>query len=594
MSNIAEFILKLVDQMSPALRAAAATSGTSTSAIAKGLSFATGASRTMASSLQDLKTKLEQVNQTRLTTRFASQFREASREARQLESQIERMENRGKRGGGGGGGGLVGSFVKGNLIAGAITEGLGMAKDMAIDVYRTTLRNSSLETAINSTTGGQGREAIARTSAIAEKYGLNYEASLEGVKTLTGGLKGMNMTLAEQMRIFEGVSTGMAAMKLDAEASKGAMLALGQMASKGTVSAEELRGQLGERIPGAFSIAAKAMGVTEAKLGDMMKAGDVAAKDFLPRFAEEMRKTFGADALAAANGPAAAQERFNNALYKSKVVIGETLMPMITPIMETFTQLATQVVPYIQEGIRWIGDQVRELLNPTGKWAAYVDIVKNHFRHVWETAKSLFKNVWDIVGGLIEWIRKSELMQDIAWGIGKAFEAVMWIVRKVGDILKWIWDTIIKPILDGVEWIYKNLKGLFSGIATNGEIIVRHVDDKTKPAQQAYTAVIGGSLMKMSLGSKLAGKTAAAASNGRGGGMLTATSSNDKLDKIGKEKSEAVNGGGQRPIIINIAKQVGIETVNTGTVKESITDMRQAIMEEMRRTIYAIGSTEAA
>ena len=44
------------------------------------------------------------------------------------------------------------------------------------------------------------------------------------------------------------------------------MLALAQMASKGTVQAEELRGQLGERLPGAFKIAAAAMGVTQAEL----------------------------------------------------------------------------------------------------------------------------------------------------------------------------------------------------------------------------------------------------------------------------------------------------------------------------------------
>jgi hypothetical protein len=65
------------------------------------------------------------------------------------------------------------------------------------------------------------------------------------------------------------------------------------MISKGTVSAEELRGQLGERLPGAFNLAAKAMGVTTAELGKMLENGEIMAGDLLPKLALELNKTFG-------------------------------------------------------------------------------------------------------------------------------------------------------------------------------------------------------------------------------------------------------------------------------------------------------------
>src|SRR5690606_22603244 len=54
-----------------------------------------------------------------------------------------------------------------------------------------------------------------------------------------------------------------------------------------TVQAEELRGQLGERIPGAFATAARAMKVTEVELNAMLKRGEVLAVDLLPRMAAE-------------------------------------------------------------------------------------------------------------------------------------------------------------------------------------------------------------------------------------------------------------------------------------------------------------------
>ena len=41
-------------------------------------------------------------------------------------------------------------------------------------------------------------------------------------------------------------------MGLSADQTSGVLLALQQMISKGTVQAEELRGQLGERLPGAL------------------------------------------------------------------------------------------------------------------------------------------------------------------------------------------------------------------------------------------------------------------------------------------------------------------------------------------------------
>jgi tape measure domain-containing protein len=62
------------------------------------------------------------------------------------------------------------------------------------------------------------------------------------------------------------------------------LLAFQQMISKGTVSSEELRRQLGERLPGAVSVAARALNVTGEELSNMLKKGDVITTDFLPKF----------------------------------------------------------------------------------------------------------------------------------------------------------------------------------------------------------------------------------------------------------------------------------------------------------------------
>lgn len=573
------FVLKLQDLLTPGLRQAANVSNTSAAQIESRFEKISRSGRKMSASVNELRDRLDSVNKVRFGTTIEREFNIATRAANRLEKEIERLENKGK----GGGGGMFGNIVKGNLVASAIQRGFGMVQNGFGDVYSTALSNSSLTTAINSTTGGQGKQAVAETSRISSKYGLNYQASLEGVKTLTGGLKSMNLPLEEQMRIFEGVSTGIAAMKLSADESKGAMLALGQMASKGTVSAEELRGQLGERIPGAFGIAAKAMRVTEAELGKMLQKGEIAAKDFLPRFATEMQKTFGADALAAAKGPQAIQERFNNALYNLKVTIGEGILPLITPLLEKLTVIATSVLPWIQTTMQSIAGFFSGTSESSSKWAGYLEPIKTVLNVIWVTVKSLAANIYNVIGGVIEWASKSEILKDVAWGIGKAFEGVGWLIRQIGDAIEWMWKNTIKPILDAAEWVYSKVKGVFGG-KTTVEVVAAQAP--VVPMRNVYEDAMRADDTKRQ---RPVWEAAMLADDKRrkAGGSTSLTGEM----KDAKAKSESINNGGQRSIVINIGKQIEkLEQHIIGGGKEAADEIEIAVRETMRRVVYSINA----
>lgn len=589
MSNALTFILKLQDMLTPSMRQAAAMSNTSAAKIEGEFAKISAGGKKMGASVNELHARLDAINKVRFSTTLEKEFNVATKAAQKLENQIAKLDNKGSKGAGVGS--MLGGFVKGNLIAGAITQGVGMLKDFAGDVNATSLKSSSLSTAINSTTGGQGAAAVSQTDAIANKYGLNYEASLEGVKTLTGGLKSMNMPLAEQMKIFEGVSTGISAMKLGAEEGKGAMLALGQMASKGVVSAEELRGQLGERIPGAFGIAAKAMNVTEAELGKMMQKGEIASKDFLPKFAAEMQKTFGADALAAANGPAAVQERFTNAMFKMKASIGEGLMPVITPVVEKLTALAVEVLPYIQQGIQFVIDLFSDINNGTSEWSVYIDVIRTHFGNLWTTIKSLGANIWNIVSGIAEWFKKSEMMQDLAFGIGKVFGVVLTVIRGIGDTIQWIWNNIIKPILDAIEWVYSKTKALFGGgksevvITDNTKSVLPYNDHAQM--QLNPTNILGAPVLK-NVPYTIPGVPVNPVN---ANGVQSPKTPADVLGGGGKDakgKSESINSGGQRSIIVNIAKQIEKLEVHVLDAKGGADEIESMVREAMRRVMYSI------
>jgi tape measure domain-containing protein len=87
----------------------------------------------------------------------------------------------------------------------------------------------------------------------------------------------------------------------------------GKIVTHNTIQSEELRGQLSERLPGAFNIMAASMGVTTAQLGVMLKNGEVLAAEVLPKFADQLLITYGADKVDAIDSLTAAQNRLSNA-----------------------------------------------------------------------------------------------------------------------------------------------------------------------------------------------------------------------------------------------------------------------------------------
>lgn len=167
-----------------------------------------------------------------------------------------------------------------------------------------------------------GRET-AFVSAEADRLGLVLTDTAQSYAKLAAASRGTSLAGQETREIFSAVAETGSVLGLRADEMQGALNAVQQMMSKGTVQAEELRGQLGERIPGAFQIAARAMGVTTAELGKMLEGGKVMAADLLPKLADELRKTFGPGLVNAVNSAQANLNRLRNAVDQVKGAVGE-------------------------------------------------------------------------------------------------------------------------------------------------------------------------------------------------------------------------------------------------------------------------------
>lgn len=186
---------------------------------------------------------------------------------------------------------------------------------------------------------------IAYVHNLVREFGLDLLVTSNSWVKFSAAARGGALAGQAAKDIFEAVTKASAALRMSSSETEGALLAVQQMMSKGNVQAEELRGQLSERLPGAFAIAARSMGITEKELNKLLETGQVLASDFLPKFAAELTKTLGDAPQRAAEGTQAAMNRLSSAWTELKQETSQVTGPStaVTTLTTLFDNLAQSV-----------------------------------------------------------------------------------------------------------------------------------------------------------------------------------------------------------------------------------------------------------
>jgi tape measure domain-containing protein len=182
----------------------------------------------------------------------------------------------------------------------------------------------SLERTLTQLTGSGEAAAteIDYLRAASERMGLNVQDASRAYVSLTASAKGTALEGQATRDIFEAVAGAMSKLGKSSADTEGALQAVSQMMSKGTVSMEEMRQQLGERLPGAMQATATELGVTVGELGTMIESGQVLAADVLPAMAQGLEKMYGT--AGQAEGSVAAWNRLKNAINDTFLFVGDS------------------------------------------------------------------------------------------------------------------------------------------------------------------------------------------------------------------------------------------------------------------------------
>jgi len=312
----------------------------------------------------------------------SKEFKEATAEAKRLDAQLEKLEGRkparGARlrgaaqtvgaiaaGGVFGGpegalgaaiGGIAGGGPAGAAVGAAIGAQVGQLRQAAGATAEYAANLSKLRIAFLGVTTSQEeyQQGLVFIQQTTKDFAIPQEVVTRQFTKLQASVQGAGGNLEDTKTAFNGIVAAVRATGGSLSDVDAALTATAQVFSKGKVSAEELRQQIGERLPGAFTLFADSMGKTPQELDKALEKGEVSLQDF-QKFAEAIFKRYGENAKAIASGPESAGDRLKVVLEELSENIGTLLAPIGSAFQTVFAEIAKAINIAIKALNRFLG-----------------------------------------------------------------------------------------------------------------------------------------------------------------------------------------------------------------------------------------------
>jgi tape measure domain-containing protein len=320
-------------------------------------------------SLASYETKLKLLKkEARLISPDSTRWKDLTKEILQAERGIERINKRQRLGptggqrlgaaggaflyggglGGGAGsalggiagglaGGVPGAFAGAGLgqLADNIGQALGATASYTaeIDKQRIALKNVTKDVA-------EYKNALAFIDRTSRDLAIPQDVLNKQFTQLSASVIGAGGDINLAQEAFIGIAAGIRGTGGSLADMEGALRATAQVFSKGKVSAEELRQQIGERLPGAFTLFAKSMGKTPQELDKMLEQGQVTLNDFMS-FVRTLSSEYGASASEIAASSQAAGDRLATTMSRMREAVGRELQPLGAQFQEILANAVT-------------------------------------------------------------------------------------------------------------------------------------------------------------------------------------------------------------------------------------------------------------
>jgi tape measure domain-containing protein len=259
-------------------------------------------------------------------------------------------------GGMGGGFGSAAGGIAGGLMGGPAGAFTGAAIGQAVDSLGKALAGLASQAsavqqlqrglALASIDAKDFAQAQAAVADVSSRLFIPLAQVTKSFAQLRVNTKQYGLSVEETKQILEGTILAVSAFGGSADDVDGAMRAVVQILSKGSVQAEELRGQLGERFPGAVIKFAQANKLSFNELQDRLKAGTIGIKEFVT-FAKDNYEDYAEFSKTIATAPEFAGRRLAKALEETQMVIGQVFGASGATIQDFTSQALQDITKFV-------------------------------------------------------------------------------------------------------------------------------------------------------------------------------------------------------------------------------------------------------
>jgi tape measure domain-containing protein len=200
--------------------------------------------------------------------------------------------------------GEFGEAAKQVLLYGTAYKGLAFLTSLPGQILNAAKSQQQFANGLKTATQDTGTFAkeLLYVDNVQRAFGLNLETTRTGFTRLYASMAPTGFDSGSIEKLFTGISAATASLQLTPDKAERVIYAFGQMASKGQIMSEELKGQLGDVLPGALAIFSKAAGMSVKEFSKAMEDGEFVGNRFREVFAkvsDELMNRFGTGAQAA-------------------------------------------------------------------------------------------------------------------------------------------------------------------------------------------------------------------------------------------------------------------------------------------------------
>jgi tape measure domain-containing protein len=260
--------------------------------------------------------------------------------------------------------GEFGQATKQVLLYGTAYKGLAFLTSLPGEAFNAAKALGTYKNQLQAVTSETGTfsKSLAFVDNLSQRFNVPLESARQGFVKLHASMQPAGFSQEQIEGLFTGVSQATAAFGLSADKVDRVNYAFAQMASKGQIMSEELKGQLGDVLPGALSLFAEAAKMSIPEFSKAMEDGAFkgeAMMQVLENVGILMKVKFGAAAAGAAKTLQGALNGIQNNLklmYEAFGPVVNRMAAVFGPQIASLIKNVTDVVKAFEVGISKTGD----------------------------------------------------------------------------------------------------------------------------------------------------------------------------------------------------------------------------------------------